>query len=155
MGPFPQQLRALSCFGPAPTTLEQREANPCTYADTVCDSEVLHLAHRNIHVISLSLPLRHTMIKMAAHSEVRDEAPLLHGLVVGGLSPDQGQGEGQAREVSTHHHGRQSGSWKHTVKPLLSLTHTFLLSVSLLYVSDKGIHEHTVLGPPLYCRLYV
>ena len=41
---------------------------------------------------------------VGTHSEVRDEAPLLHGLIVGGLSSDQRQGEGQPRVVGTNHH---------------------------------------------------
>lgn len=48
------------------------------------------------------------------HSKVRDETPLLHGLVIGGLSPDQGESERQPGVVSTYYHGRHAGSWKQT-----------------------------------------
>ena len=39
------------------------------------------------------------------YSEVRDEGPLLDGLVVGGLCPHQAQVKGQTRVVRTHYHG--------------------------------------------------
>lgn len=39
------------------------------------------------------------------HGKVRDEAPLLHGLVVSRLSPDEGQREREPGVVGAHHHG--------------------------------------------------
>lgn len=39
------------------------------------------------------------------YSKVGHKTPLLHGLVVRRLSPDQGKSERQPRVVSTHHHG--------------------------------------------------
>lgn len=59
------------------------------------------------------------------HSKVWDKTPLLHWLIIGGLSPDQGEAEREAGVVCAHHHGRHAGSWKKcwVVKPL------FLMSI--------------------------
>lgn len=84
------------------------------------------------------------------HSEVWDKTPLLHGLVVGGLSPDQGQCERQARVVCAHHHGRHAGSWKsHThivVKLLFQMSIFFWLwlatpfKIKCIYIYTLTLH---------------
>ena len=72
--------------------------------------------------------------RVGTHSKVRNEAPLLHGLVVGGFSSDQRQGEGQPRVVRTNHHRGLTGAWKNThthatiyVKVIFISEHNFLI----------------------------
>lgn len=47
--------------------------------------------------------------------KVGDKRPLLHGLVVGGLTPHQAEVKGQPRVIGTHNHGGQRGSWRETM----------------------------------------
>lgn len=42
---------------------------------------------------------------VSTHSKVGDKTPLLHGLAVRRLGPDQGEGECEPWVVRTHHHG--------------------------------------------------
>lgn len=49
---------------------------------------------------------------VCTYCKVRGEGPLLDWLGVGGLTPHQGQVEGQAGVIHTHHHGRHGGGFK-------------------------------------------
>lgn len=49
---------------------------------------------------------------VCTYCKVRGEGPLLDRLVVGGLTPHQGQVEGQAGVIHTHHHGRHGRGFK-------------------------------------------
>lgn len=48
--------------------------------------------------------------------KVGDERPLLHGLVVGGLTPHQTEVKGQPRVIHAHNHGDQRGGWRDTTR---------------------------------------
>lgn len=58
---------------------------------------------------------------MVPYSKVGDKGPLLHGLVISGLTPHKAQVKGQTRMVRTHDHGGQGGGWD-TTTATISIT---------------------------------
>lgn len=47
-----------------------------------------------------------------SYCKIRNEGPLLDWLVVGGLTPHEGEVKRQAGVIRTRHHGGHEGFWK-------------------------------------------
>lgn len=66
------------------------------------DRYIKSLSHRDCGAQRYTL---NTATSGDTYSKVRGEGPLLDWLVVGGLTPHEGQVESQAGVIHTHHHG--------------------------------------------------